>query len=135
MRSGTYIKYSDTNGSVTLTSAAGEVIVWRTLNGAYNLTNISYPSTFTFFASVYCTVQSGYAVVSFIPLMRADSYNYTFLSQGFMGTGAVANFGAERFVINKYYNGLMIFSSDPDIVSWFKAYPGIHSFEITATPA
>lgn len=86
--SGTYIKYNNANGSITLTSAAGEVIVWRILNEEYNLTNISNGiSTFrqklSYITNYYCmadiVVPSGY--IAFATIYTAENVPIDHITQ------------------------------------------------------
>lgn len=67
-----------------------------------------------------------------LPLLRADLYNITLITQNLLGTSSTATFTNKRFIINKTKYGINILSNDTDVRGWFKA-GSIYEFKCSFT--
>lgn len=90
------------------------------------------PREITTIVPLLAVSQNNYMVFSFFPLQRADLYDVEFVYQYKSGEEVQVQFTTEQFVIQKFANGLYIYSNNPDVMYWFQS-GSMYSFYCTFT--
>lgn len=90
------------------------------------------PREITTIVPLLAVSQNNYMVFSFFPLQRADLYDVEFVYQYKSGEEVQVQFTTEQFVIQKFANGLYIYSNNSDVMYWFQS-GSMYSFYCTFT--
>ena len=72
---------------------------------------------------IICSRQNDIVQFTILPFLRPDLYNIEFISQtklGYTDEQYVAIFKSKRFKFDLCPYGINIYSTDPDVLSWFR---------------
>lgn len=90
------------------------------------------PRKITTIVPLLAVSQNSYMIFSFLPLQRADLYDVEFVYQNKIGEEGAVQFTTEQFVIQKFKNGLYIYSNNTDVMYWFQS-GFMYAFKCTFT--
>lgn len=79
------------------------------------------PREITTIVPLLAVSQNSYMTFTFLPLQRADLYDVEFVYQNKIGEEEGVHFTTDQFVIQKFKNGLYIYSNNPDVMYWFQS--------------